>query len=240
MNKSTFSLAAAALALTAGTALYAHNHGAMPNPDANGDGNVTKAELVAHANEMFAKMDTNGDGKLDAADRAAMKAKMFAELDADHDGQVTAAEMKLHHEARADARAERRETRMEEHFARLDTDKSGGLSAAELEAGHRGKGGEGRHGQHGKRDGKPDGGDHGPGHRMGAGGPGMMMGKMADADGDRTVTKAEFVAAAVAHFATADANGDGTVSADEMKAMHARMGGRPHEHAPGEPEDAGQ
>ena len=47
--------------------------------------------------------------------------------------------------------------------------------------------------------------------------------RMADTDGDKSVTRAEFDAALAAHFAKADANGDGAISAEERKAMHETM-----------------
>lgn len=57
---------------------------------------------------------------------------------------------------------------------------------------------------------------------MGGGKGGFGM-KMADANGDKTITKAEFRAAAEARFAKADTNGDGTISADERKANHGKF-----------------
>src|SRR5690606_40927255 len=39
-------------------------HGGMEKCDADGDGNVTKAEHRKHARERFAKMDANGDDVL--------------------------------------------------------------------------------------------------------------------------------------------------------------------------------
>ena len=57
------------------------------------------------------------------------------------------------------------------------------------------------------------------------GGMGMMggMGRMADANGDRALTRAEFEAAALKHFATADADNDGRITAAERDAAMAKM-----------------
>ena len=48
----------------------------------------------------------------------------------------------------------------------------------------------------------------------------MQMLRTADANGDKTVTRAEFDAALKAHFAKADADGNGVITAEERKAMH--------------------
>ena len=50
---------------------------------------------------------------------------------------------------------------------------------------------------------------------------GMM--RLADADKDGTITKAEFEAAALARFDRLDANKDGTVTPDEAKAARDSM-----------------
>ena len=47
----------------------------------------------------------------------------------------------------------------------------------------------------------------------------MAMMRMADADGDQIITRAEFDAAHDARFAKADADGNGVVSAEERAAM---------------------
>ena len=233
MRKQALTLSAAALAMVgiAGAAT-AHNHrDGHHSPDANGDGIVTKAEANAAAAAMWQKMDANNDGVLTQADREAMKEKRaerreqrgperFAALDADGNGEVSLAEMQAHHAERMAERTERRGTdakarpdRAERHaqmFARLDTDKSGGLSQAELEAGRemRKERMAERGGKRGQRDGM-----HG----------GRMMGKMADANGDGTITRAEFDAARAKHFAMVDTDGNGQLSKAEQEAARAAM-----------------
>ena len=219
MRKLTLSLAAAALALSGGTYAIAQADGpAKRGPDTNGDGVVTKAEMTASMEQMFARMDANSDGVINADDRTARKAERFSQLDADGDGEVTQAEMDAHRQMRE----ARREQRREQMFARLDTDNSGGISAEEMAAGRdqwherRGKRGGGeRMGRHGTR------GDR-MGHR-GMGRMGGMMLNMADTDGDKSVTKAEFEAAAATHFAQVDTNGDGQITAAERQAAHEKM-----------------
>ena len=62
-------------------------------------------------------------------------------------------------------------------------------------------------------------------HGGGMGGRPMMrhMAMMADADGDRAVSRQEFEARAMAHFDKADANKDGKISAAEREQAHAAM-----------------
>lgn len=220
MNKPFLTLSAAALALT-GTAALAQLGGPMPKPDANGDGTVTRAEMQAHGNAMFAKMDANSDGVINDADRALQRQKMFAEADSNRDGELSASEMQAMRDKRMErreeqraARAGAREDRAAKFFERLDTDKSGGLSQAELAAAHdamgkRGKRGEGRRGMRGVR---------------GGGGPQMML-RLADTNGDKAITRAEFDSALAARFAKADTNGDGAISAAEHEAARKSMRG---------------
>ncbi|MFA6218671.1 MAG: EF-hand domain-containing protein [Erythrobacter sp.] len=210
MRKIHLGLSVAALALACGTVALAQR-GEHPNPDANGDGAITLAEMQAHGGEMFARMDATGDGVLNQDDRGAHGAQMFAKADTDGSGELSPEEMTAAHEARRGARAQKREDRMARHFATADTDRSGGLSQDELHALHaaRGEAGPGRP-------------RHGGARHGGFGGP-MMLLHMADADGDKAVTRAEFDKAIAAHFAKIDADGDGSVSAVERRAAHKAM-----------------
>ena len=210
MNKTFLTLSAAVLALT-GTAAIAQHRGGE-NPDTDGDGRITLAEMQATSAQRFARMDANGDGVLNADDRAAVGAEMFAQADTDGNGELTAAEMKAAHEARKANRPERgdradrrgtrggdRSARMAEHFAKADTDKSGGLSQTELAAMHEARG---ERGKRGGRDGKRG---------------GMHM--SADTNGDQAISRAEFDASVEARFAKLDTNGDGAISAEEREAQ---------------------
>lgn len=114
-----------------------------------------------------------------------------------------------------------REARQKLRFDRLDTNHDGQVSFAEFTAararfdqGRNDRGaqrGERRHGADGQ-------------HRLafrGFAGQGLF--RMADADKDGTVTKAEFEAAALQRFDRLDANHDGVVTRDEANAARDNM-----------------
>ena len=97
--------------------------------------------------------------------------------------------------------------RMAQRFAKMDTNGDGMLSQAEFTAAHEARGEAGA-----KRMGK-------------RGGRGGQMIERADSNGDGQVTKAELQTAALARFDQADANRDGTISADERQAARQAMRG---------------
>lgn len=156
-----------ALTLTAiGGAAFAHQRGgdgpgrpSFSEFDADGDGQITAAELVAHRTARFTEADANGDGVLsaeelmahvqsDRAERAARRAERMVErLDSNDDGVLSIDEIT----ARFDG------SRMIE---RLDTDGDGAVSEAEFAEMGEGRGVGKRHGKgHGQGQG------HGDGHR---------------------------------------------------------------------------
>ena len=191
-----FSIGAAAIALLAGGIAIAQP-GDRPNPDANGDGNVTRTEATAHATAMFARRDANGDGRLTPEDRTAAQARRhaerFAAIDSDNNGNITRTEWDAHHTAMMAARAND------------DDDDDDG----------RGPGRRGHHGRHGDEHGR--GGDDMGGEDRG------RMARLADTNNDNAIDRTEFVAAAAARFQRADANNDGTVTAAERAAHRAQM-----------------
>lgn len=217
-------LSVAALALAGGSAALADNHG-KTRADANGDGQISLAEMQSRHAAMFARMDANSDGVIDADDRAVRQAARFAAMDADKDGEVTPAEMQAAGEARRAQRrermAERRETtteRRDARFARLDTDNSGGLSQAEMAGAREARGDRAeRRGQRSERMGPMGRGGRG-GHAM----TGMML-RTADTDKDGAITRAEFDNALATHFARVDADGNGAITAEERQAAHTQM-----------------
>lgn len=195
-NRIVLSVAVAALATSVGVTAYGQSAPAAASvperirADANGDGNLARAEAMAAAEVRFARMDANGDGRIDQADRAAGRERrreaMFTAMDANRDGSVTRAEFDAAGEAMDARRAERREVRAE-------------------------RGGEGRRMQRMR------------GERRGAQ---MAMARMADSNNDRAIDRAEFMAAAEARFARADADRNGIVTAAERQALRGDRGGR--------------
>ena len=173
-----------------------------------GGGAVATAAIAAAvafaAPGQMGKADANGDGSLSKAEVTAMANTHFTKMDVNADGQINAADREAKHKAK---------------FGEIDTDKNGSISEAEFTAAHaarmaeRGGRGEGKMGRH----------HEGRGHHGGRHGGGMKMLKMADANGDKTITKAEMTAAADAHFAKADTNKDGEISSAEHDAMRSAM-----------------
>jgi Ca2+-binding EF-hand superfamily protein len=160
--------------------------------DVNGDGQVTREELVQTL-DLFDHLDSDGDGALSEADFDARHTAMafgFTARRADDNGddQVTAAEW-------------------DAWFAERDANGDGVLSADDRpERGERARSRDGaREGRRGHR------GHHGP-H---GGFHGEKLAEARDADGDGDVTRADF-AALSARF---DANGDGMLTEDEVPAL---------------------
>lgn len=157
--------------------------------------------------------DANGDGALTKAEVTAGLDKAFAKLDANRDGQVTQEE-----------RQALRQMRLDDRFAKLDTDRNGQISKAEFQAARDARK-EARKDLRGERRGDQvgrHGGHHG--HHGRGGGMGLMGGRGADADKNGVLTRAEFMARPMAMFDRADANKDGKMTADEMKAARPARG----------------
>ena len=117
----------------------------------------------------------------------------FARLDTNRDGSVTAAE-----------RVAQRAARQLQRFQRLDKDGNGALSPTEFAArGDRAERGERRRGGRG---------------RLGRGG-----GADVDANGDGTISRAEFQARALARFDRGDLDRNGVLTAAERQQARAGM-----------------
>lgn len=150
-------------AIVAGFGLAAAGAQAQERPDfatldINGDGQITMEELAAQGEARFTAADTDGDGALSEAEllartseraenRAAqMVERMLERLDANEDGLIQQSELPEHDEDRAERR-----------FERVDADEDGAISEEEFEAAAE-RGGKGRRGGHGGKDGERRGG----------------------------------------------------------------------------------
>lgn len=154
------------------------------------------------------KADADGNKTVTRAEAMAAADARFAKMDANGDGTLNSAD---------------KVAKVKMHFAKMDTDKNGAITESEFVAAHEARA-EMRKDRQAKRmgQGRPDRGDaehaKGRGGRHHGGG-GMKMLAMADTNGDKAVTQAEFRTAAEARFAKADANGDGSITAAERKTM---------------------
>ncbi len=152
-------------------------------------------------------------GPVTKAQAQEMAGAMFDRMDANKDGKVDASD-----------REARRTEMKAAMFQRMDANNDGQISRDEFMAFKPGGpgGGMGGHGMHG-----PMG-----GHGMGRGMGGMIM-RMADGNGDGTVTREEYMAAFSKHFDEVDANHDGTITPEERRAAHRAMHRRMHDHMGG-------
>lgn len=157
--------------------------------------------ITAHAQNQPGP-DPLGDKAVTRAEAQAKAEQRFTEMDANKDGKLDAAD---------------KAARQSQKFVEIDTDKNGSLNQAEFAAAH-----QRRMADAPGKDGPPRAGrmmQHGGMHH------GKMMGggKLADGNGDGTVTRAEFVAAHLKMFDLADGDKNGTVTKAERQAAHARM-----------------
>ncbi len=143
---------------------------------------------------------------------------MFERADVNKDGKLDTAD---------------REARRTAAFDRIDANKDGMVSRAEFTAMRPGMGRHGGGQGSGQGEMRGPGGEHqgmrGHGMRGGHGRGGMMMMRMADANNDGAVSKAEFTAAAATRFDRADSNRDGQITPAERQAARAAMRERMHE-----------
>ncbi|OIQ46216.1 MAG: calcium-binding protein [Roseobacter sp. MedPE-SW] len=125
--------------------------------DADGNGEISKAEMEAHKAARFSTADGNGDGKLSAEELVAQAQKhaakrvekMISHLDSDGDGMLSAEEMS------------NRGGRHGDMFKRVDRDGNGAVSKEEFEQAREHRGGKRRNGHGG-----PDGDCGGRGGKM--------------------------------------------------------------------------
>ncbi len=169
---------------------------------------LASASLLVGGVAIAQTADRGDRGPTTRAQATEMAASRFAKMDVNGDGQLNSGD---------------REARKAARFAKADTNGDGALTQAEMAAAQearkatrearraeRGDRAEGQHADrrgHGKRGGK---------HHGMRGGKRMLQ--MADTNNDGAISQAEFQAAALARFDKADANADGTVTAEEHKA----------------------
>ncbi|MEM1232504.1 MAG: EF-hand domain-containing protein [Pseudomonadota bacterium] len=136
---------AAALSITSLTAEARGNEGGQradfSTLDADGNGEITQAELRAHAQSRFNEVDANGDGALSAEEMLAAResanserlerriSRMIERRDANGNGALDFEEFTPG------------DSRMAARFEGLDADGSGGISEGELEAAKEARGG---------------------------------------------------------------------------------------------------
>ena len=174
---------------------------------------LASAALYAAPGAGKMKIDADGNGAVSKTEAMVGADARFTKMDVNNDGTLNQAD---------------RAAKVKEHFAAMDADKNGAVSEPEFVAAHEARMAkrEDRREMRGERKGPGGHKDHRMGDR-GKGG-GMRMLAMADTNGDKSVTQAEFRAAAEARFAKSDANNDGSISADERKAQRQGMrGNRP-------------
>lgn len=131
------SVAILAGGLTQAVAEGKHRHGmhhSFEDLDADGDGQITKAEMEGHMQARFEGADTDGSGALSKdeliarmterqAERIARYAgHMIERHDANGDGELTMAEMRARHDG--------------DRFARMDENGDGSISRDEFDAMH--------------------------------------------------------------------------------------------------------
>lgn len=172
--------------------------GHHPKLDANGDGVIDRAEAAKSPRfaGMFDKFDANHDGKLTADERPQHRGR--GEGRGGRGGDMLA-QLDANHDGAIDRAEAAKAPRLSEHFDKLDANHDGRISAEERPKGH--------------------GGRHGPG---GPGGDrGQRMAQL-DKNGDGKFSRDELAGheRALSHFGDIDANKDGFVTHEEMKAYH--------------------
>lgn len=183
-----------------------HGHGGffMKNLDQNSDGKVTRDEVQADVKARFAAMDTNNDGKLTPEESAQYFQAKAGEM------KEKFAERLKEADANNDGKWSKQElSKMPERmFSKLDQDSDGFVTQAELDAGK--EAGKERFARFKER--------HGDFQNK--------LFSRADDNSDGFVDSAEALKMAEAHFAKLDANGDGVVEKDELKAARHHHGGK--------------
>ncbi len=170
--------------------------------------------VYAAGKNMAGKNDTDGNGKISKSESRARAEKNFDEMDANRDGKLDGAD---------------RDARQRKHFDMMDKDHNGSINWPEFAEAHNamesGRGGamsgDGMM-QHEKEDGDHEG-DHEGDH------DGKKMGMM-DANGDKAISRDEFLASSDKRFDKVDADDDGNLTTVERKSARKDMRQKRHEN----------
>lgn len=169
---------------------------------------VTGLAGTAIAQHRMGGHDPFGDATVTRAEAQAKATEMFTRLDVNGDGRIDAAD---------------RTAAIGKRFDAIDANHDGMLSKQEFLDAHQAM--MGQKGM-GAMTGSDRPGEHhmggGMGHRGGAMG-GMMMLRQMDANGDKAVSRDEFIAGALKRFDAADANHDGKLTPEERRAAMRQM-----------------
>jgi Ca2+-binding EF-hand superfamily protein len=188
---------------------------------------ITALAFAQKGPKFFAEADSNGDGKVTQAEAQALGETRFAATDTDNDGYLTQEEIRESFKAHRGDRA----AHAQEKFAKKDKNSDGKLTADEVprmpaevfkKIDANGDGGltptELQEAWKARHEAKSQGKDGNKG--------GERRGPMAhlDTDGDGKVSKAEATALGQKMFQRVDANSDGVITKEELKAARPKHG----------------
>ena len=135
--KTTLIFSAVLISAMAMAAHACNGFGRHHNPDLNGDGVVTTAEMLEQRQAMFKKMDLNGDGFVTEAETAELKAQMDAKRQKMHEEKAKARFAKADSNGDGTISAEEFAIQSEQKVKLLDADGNGEVSRSEMRAGMR-------------------------------------------------------------------------------------------------------
>ena len=219
ITKKKISIGAGAAALLVAGAAIAQPGGMRG--DANGDGNISRAELNTSIDERFARADANSDGVIDASEQTAMRGERRGQRGESRgrrggegrrghrggrggEGRGGQGDRMAHLDTNSDGVLTRDEALAPAiaRFDRVDANSDGRIDAAERTAmreQRQARRTERRANRTERRANRPN----------------------MDANGDGQISREEFGVRAVERFTSADANNDGTVTREERRAARA-------------------
>jgi Ca2+-binding EF-hand superfamily protein len=156
--------------------------------------------VYAAGKGMAGKNDTDGNGKISKSESRARAEKKFDEMDANRDGKLDGAD---------------RDARQRKHFDMMDKDHNGSINWPEFDEAHAGMG-DRKPGDGGTIGHENENGDH-DGER------GDKMMTMMDGNGDKAISRDEFLASSEKRFDKVDADDDGNLTTVERKSARKDM-----------------